>query len=44
MPDVMSLDQEMTWEKEHGFWGNFDSYEKSEYVIKGHNGYEKYIT
>lgn len=39
-PTGLTLEQEMKWEKEHSLWGNFDSYEKEEYKVKGYKDYE----
>ncbi|WP_035620069.1 alpha/beta hydrolase [Lachnoanaerobaculum sp. ICM7] len=43
-PEVSTLDNEISWEKEHGFWGNYDSYEKDEYTVKGYKDYELHVT
>ena len=43
-PDVSTLDKEISWEKEHGLWGNYDSYEKEEYTVKGYKDYELHVT
>lgn len=38
-PKIVSLDQEIQWEKERHLWGEFDKYEKETYIIKGHDDY-----
>ena len=43
-PNVSTLDKEISWEKEHGLWGNYDSYEKEEYTVKGYKDYELHVT
>ena len=43
-PEVSTLDKEISWEKEHGLWGNYDSYEKEEYTVKGYKDYELHVT
>ena len=43
-PEVSKLDKEISWEKEHGLWGNYDSYEKEEYTVKGYKDYELHVT
>ena len=43
-PEVSTLDKEISWEKEHGLWGNYDSYEKEEYTVKGDKDYELHVT
>ena len=43
-PEVSTLDKEISWEKEHGLWGNYDSYEKEEYTVKAYKDYELHVT
>ena len=43
-PEVSTLDKEISWEKEHGLWGNYDSYEKKEYTVKAYKDYELHVT
>jgi len=43
-PEVSTLDKEISWEKEHELWGNYDSYEKEEYTVKGYKDYELHVT
>lgn len=43
-PNISTLEKEIEWEKEHDLWGNFDSYEKGEYVVRGYNDYELHVT
>ena len=43
-PNVSTLDKEISWEKEHGLWGNYDSYEKEEYTVKAYKDYELHVT
>ena len=43
-PEGSTLDKEISWEKEHGLWGNYDSYEKEEYTVKGYKDYELHVT
>ena len=43
-PEVSTLDKEISWEKEHGLWGNYDSYEKEEYTVKGYKDYGLHVT
>ena len=38
-PKTISLENEIKWNKERGLWGDFDSYTKKEYEVKGKNGY-----
>ncbi|MDO4432769.1 MAG: alpha/beta hydrolase [Aerococcaceae bacterium] len=38
-PKVVSLEQEIQWEKERQLWGNFDHYEKESYIVKGWEDY-----
>jgi len=38
-PKTQSHAEEKTWEIEHGLWGDFDSYEKTEYTVAGKDGY-----
>ncbi|MBD3949996.1 alpha/beta hydrolase [Tuanshanicoccus lijuaniae] len=40
LPNVSSLEKEMQWEKEHHLWGDFDSYEKKAYTVKGYQDYQ----
>ena len=39
-PRTVSLENEILWNKKRGLWGGFDSYSKTEYVIKGKDGYD----
>lgn len=39
MPDVLTLKKEEAWEKEHNLWGEYDSYEKVNYKVKGYENY-----
>lgn len=43
-PEVSTLDKEISWEKEHGLWGDYDSYEKEEYTVKAYKDYELHVT
>ena len=43
-PKVSTLDKEMSWEKEHKLWGDYDDYEKEDYIVKGLNDYELHVT
>lgn len=43
-PEVSTLDEQISWEKQHGMWGEFDSYEKEEYIVKGYNDYDLHVT
>ena len=43
-PKGLSLSEEEAWEKENGLWGNFDSYEKESYEVKGKDGYVLHCT
>ncbi|WP_051688405.1 alpha/beta hydrolase [Butyrivibrio sp. AE2032] len=38
-PRTMTLEKEMAWNKERGLWLDFDSYDKTEYEIRGKDGY-----
>jgi alpha-beta hydrolase superfamily lysophospholipase len=44
LPKGMTLDQEMAWEKEHGLWGEYDSYDKENYTVEGKDGYVLHCT
>ena len=39
LPKGMTLGGEIQWEKEHGLWGDFDSFEKETYTVEGKDGY-----
>ena len=43
-PKGLSLEQEEAWEKENGLWGDFDSYEKESYEVKGKDDYILHCT
>ena len=43
-PNVSTLDKEMSWEKEHKLWGDYDDYEKEDYIVKGLNDYDLHVT
>lgn len=43
-PKVSTLEKEMEWEKEHKFWGDYDDYEKEDYIVKGLNDYDLHVT
>ena len=43
-PKVSTLEKEMSWEKEHKLWGDYDDYEKEDYIVKGLNDYELHVT
>ena len=43
-PKGLSLEAEEAWEKENDLWGNFDSYEKESYEVKGKDGYILHCT
>ena len=43
-PKVSTLEKEMEWEKEHKFWGEYDDYEKEDYIVKGLNDYDLHVT
>lgn len=38
-PHTTSLEKEIEWNKSRDLWGNFDSYDKNEYLIEGKDGY-----
>lgn len=38
-PSGNTLGEEEQWEKDHGLWGEFDSYPKEEYTVAGLNDY-----
>ena len=39
LPKGMTLEGEIAWEKEHGLWGDFDSYPSESYTVEGKDGY-----
>ena len=43
-PKVSTLEKEMSWEKEHKLWGDYDDYEKEDYIVKGLNDYDLHVT
>ena len=43
-PNVSTLDKEISWEKEHKLWGEYDDYEKEDYIVKGLNDYDLNVT
>lgn len=43
-PKVSTLEKEMSWEKEHKLWGEYDDYEKEDYIVKGLNDYDLHVT
>lgn len=43
-PQTLTLAQEETWEKEHGMWRDFDTYEKSHYTVNASHGYQLHVT
>lgn len=43
-PKVSTLEKEMSWEKEHKLWGDYDDYEKEDYIVKGLNEYDLHVT
>lgn len=43
-PKGLSLEEEEAWEKANGLWGDFDSYEKESYEVKGMDGYILHCT
>ena len=38
-PNTLTYEQEIAWNKSKGLWLDFDSYKKTEYEIKGKDGY-----
>lgn len=42
-PDGISPDGEIAWEKEKGFWKEFDLYERDEYEVKGFDDYVLHV-
>lgn len=42
-PQGNTLAEEEAWEKEHGLWGDYDNYEKVEYIVKGYQDYGLHI-
>lgn len=42
-PEGNTLAEEEAWEKEHGLWGDYDNYEKVEYIVKGYQDYGLHI-
>ena len=43
-PKVSTLEKEISWEKEHKLWGEYDDYEKEDYIVKGLNDYDLHVT
>ena len=43
-PKVSTLGKEISWEKEHKLWGDYDDYEKEDYIVKGLNDYDLHVT
>lgn len=43
-PKVSTLEKEISWEKEHKLWGDYDDYEKEDYIVKGLNDYDLHVT
>ena len=43
-PNGMTLEQEEAWEKEHGLWGDYDSFDTQDYTVEGKDGYLLHCT
>lgn len=43
-PNGMTLEGETAWEKEHGLWGDYDSFDTQDYTVEGKDGYTLHCT
>lgn len=43
-PSGSTYEEQIAEVKEHGIWGNFDTYVKEDYIVKGLDGYELHCT
>ena len=43
-PSRPSYEKQIAYAKEHDLWGNYDSYEKTDYIVSGMDGYELHCT